>query len=87
MRRGSIFLERVLIEAVEIVVLVLVLVTFVLVIAKVLALERAAGLVGQLEALDQAIAVVFVQRHLLGDLDPVGGLEVIDFEQLVVDLG
>ena len=49
--------------------------------------QLGARLVGELEALDELVALVFVERRLLGDQHPLGGVELVHLEDLVVDLG
>src|SRR5437016_6012439 len=73
--------------AIELQVVRLELVLLVLVLY-LLARERnlAAGLVGDAEVLDQLVAFVFVERGLVGDKHPVGALELLRVEDLVVDL-
>jgi len=43
--------------------------------------------VARLERLQQPVPAVLVDRHLIGDQDPVGALELLHVEDLGVELG
>src|SRR6185437_8958161 len=67
----------------ELVLVVLVLV----VVLEVGGEQLATGLIGDLELLDQLVALVLVDGRVVGDEHPVGGVEVACLEDLVIDLG
>src|SRR5271165_1285096 len=84
--------ELEIVDAVEFVVFVVeieIVIEFVVLVPKivfVLGQGVAAGLVGALEPLDELVALVLVDGRLVGDQHPLGAVELVALEQLVIDL-
>ena len=64
----------------------LVLVVFVLVVQVVFRQRLAAGPVRELKTLHELVALVFVERGVVGDQHPLLAVELVGFEDLVIDL-